>query len=89
MNRRASTFFLIGALALSLSITYAQKKPIVIQEQGSFAVGGSVITNQGSIDPIKRTPEGQTSQKQVSLTVRDFRFGPFTTLKKKRYLMLT
>lgn len=31
-----------------------------IKEQGSFAVGGSVITNPGTFDPIKRTPEGQT-----------------------------
>lgn len=39
---------------------YAQKKPIVIQDQGSFTVGGSVVTNPGTFDPIKRTPEGQT-----------------------------
>jgi hypothetical protein len=39
---------------------YAQKKPIVIQQQGSFAVGGSVITNPGTFNPITRTPEGQT-----------------------------
>jgi pimeloyl-ACP methyl ester carboxylesterase len=35
-------------------------KPIMIQEQGSFAVGGTVIRNPGIFDPIKRTPEGQT-----------------------------
>ncbi len=35
-------------------------EPIVIQEQGSFAVGGSVITIPGTFDPVKRTPEGQT-----------------------------
>lgn len=34
--------------------------PIVIQEQGSFAVGGSVITTPGTYDPVKRSPEGQT-----------------------------
>ncbi|WP_062180166.1 alpha/beta hydrolase [Dysgonomonas macrotermitis] len=33
---------------------------LVIKEQGSFAVGGSVITNPGTFDPITRTPEGQT-----------------------------
>jgi hypothetical protein len=37
-----------------------EKKPFMIQEQGSFAVGGTVITNPGTFDPIKRTPEGQT-----------------------------
>jgi len=48
---------------MHLSI-YAQKhtkqKPLVIQEQGSFAVGGTVITNPGTFDPYKPTPEGQT-----------------------------
>jgi len=34
--------------------------PLVIQEQGSFAVGGTVIGNPGFFDPIKRTSEGQT-----------------------------
>jgi hypothetical protein len=32
----------------------------VIQAQGSFAVGGSVITNPGEFDPYKPTPAGQT-----------------------------
>jgi hypothetical protein len=43
-----------------LPSAYGQKKPIVIEDQGSFAVGGSVITNPGTYDPIKRTPDGQT-----------------------------
>jgi hypothetical protein len=34
--------------------------PLVIQEQGSFAVGGTVITNPGTFDSAKPTPEGQT-----------------------------
>lgn len=46
------------------SSTYAQKttkqKPLLIQEQGSFAVGGTIITNPGTFDPYKPTPEGQT-----------------------------
>jgi hypothetical protein len=33
---------------------------LIIKEQGSFAVGGSVKTNSGSFDDIMRTPEGQT-----------------------------
>jgi Alpha/beta hydrolase family len=41
--------------------SYGQKKaPIIIEEQGSFAVGGTVIANPGTFDHIKRTPEGQT-----------------------------
>lgn len=33
---------------------------ISIREQGSFAVGGTVITNPGTFDPYTRTPDGQT-----------------------------
>ena len=36
-------------------------EPLVIQEQGSFAVGGSVITSPGSFDPKEpANPQGQT-----------------------------
>jgi hypothetical protein len=35
-------------------------KSMVIREQGSFAVGGTVITNSGKFNPYIRTPEGQT-----------------------------
>jgi len=38
----------------------AQESPLVIQQQGSFTVGGTVITRPGTFDPIKRGPEGQT-----------------------------
>lgn len=31
-----------------------------IKEQGSFMVGGTVLTNPGTFDPYTRTPEGQT-----------------------------
>jgi hypothetical protein len=34
--------------------------PLVIQEQGSFAVGGTVIRNPGVSDPAKPTPEERT-----------------------------
>ena len=34
--------------------------PLIIQEQGSFAVGGTVVTNPGTFDPVKMSPEGQT-----------------------------
>jgi pimeloyl-ACP methyl ester carboxylesterase len=34
--------------------------PLIIQEQGSFTVGGIVIRNSGTYDPSKRTTEGQT-----------------------------
>ncbi|MCS7017731.1 MAG: DUF4440 domain-containing protein [Cytophagales bacterium] len=31
-----------------------------IREQGSFAIGGSILKNSGTFDPYKPTPEGQT-----------------------------
>ena len=34
--------------------------PLVIQQQGSFAVGGTVISNPGTFDPSKPNPAGQT-----------------------------
>ncbi|MBK7981813.1 MAG: alpha/beta fold hydrolase [Ignavibacteriae bacterium] len=33
---------------------------LIIQQQGSFTVGGKVIKNSGNFDPYKPTPEGQT-----------------------------
>jgi hypothetical protein len=37
-----------------------KREPLVIQEQGSFAVGGTVIKNAGTFDPYKPSPAGQT-----------------------------
>jgi hypothetical protein len=34
--------------------------PLIIREQGSFAAGGTVVTNPGTFDPVKMSPEGQT-----------------------------
>lgn len=36
------------------------KKVLVLQDQGSFAVGGSSKTNPGTFDPVKPTAAGQT-----------------------------
>ena len=33
---------------------------LLIQEQGSYAIGGTVVTNPGTFDPYNQTPEGQT-----------------------------
>ncbi len=60
---------IITVLLLSACIAWsgvapaaAKEEPqhLVIQEQGSFAVGGTVLQNPGVYDPIKRTPIGQT-----------------------------
>jgi len=53
----------LGAIAASGStaaLEGGKPAPLVIQEQGSFAVGGTVITSPGTFDPNKPTPDGQT-----------------------------
>jgi hypothetical protein len=56
---RNTLLFILTVISLT---SYAQQKekPFKIQEQGSFAVGGSVKANPGTFDAISRTPEGQT-----------------------------
>lgn len=52
---------LIAGLTFGLaSCNTPENDFIILKEQGSFAVGGSVITNPGTFDAIARTPEGQT-----------------------------
>jgi pimeloyl-ACP methyl ester carboxylesterase len=38
----------------------AARTPLIIEEQGSFAVGGTIATNSGTYDPVARGPDGQT-----------------------------
>ena len=52
------TLTLLGNIMVIYS--FAQQKPLIIKDQGSFAIGGTVNTNPGVFDHIKRTPEGQT-----------------------------
>lgn len=61
------SIIIVGIAALSSLISgklNAQskptKQPIVLEDQGSFTIGGTVITTPGTYDPIKRTAEGQT-----------------------------
>lgn len=54
------TFLVIGLLSCAKTDRNGQDAQIIIQEQGSFAVGGTVISNPGTFDPVKMTPEGQT-----------------------------
>jgi hypothetical protein len=68
MNSKCRNCFatiLPALIGLSLTACAAtgrggKSAPMVIQEQGSFAVGGSVITNSGTFDPFNPTPAGQT-----------------------------
>jgi hypothetical protein len=48
------------ASACATATTLRGPEPIIIREQGSFAVGGTVITNPGRYDAINRSPAGQT-----------------------------
>jgi hypothetical protein len=50
----------VSACESSESRKAQDEELLIIKEQGSFAVGGSVITNPGEFDAIERTPEGQT-----------------------------
>lgn len=57
--------FLLSASILASAGAIAQQVskpgPMVIQEQGSFAVGGVVVTEPGTFDPLKPlNPAGQT-----------------------------
>jgi hypothetical protein len=62
-NPASKNHLFLGTIILVfLSACASQKNNnlLLIKEQGSFAVGGTVIKNEGTFDPVKRTPEGQT-----------------------------
>jgi len=73
-SQQAVSRNLLSLLLISLTIVpaFAQKtenkKPILIESQGNFAVGGTIITTPGTFDPIKQgaynpfgvDPAGQT-----------------------------
>ncbi|WP_437397619.1 alpha/beta hydrolase [Flagellimonas lutimaris] len=58
--KKLRTLLSTFVLMMTLVGGWAQQKPILLQDQGSFAVGGTVKSNPGTFDAIKRTPEGQT-----------------------------
>ncbi len=77
----ALLLFAAGIIASACTTISRNDKPVplIIQEQGSFAVGGTVITKPGTFDAIKRGPEGQTFHGdhayvfyQVPVNVRKF-----------------
>ncbi len=60
---RIGTLVLLAAAAITPASAQDGKRkpePLVIQEQGSFAVGGTVMTSPGAYDSINRSPAGQT-----------------------------
>src|SRR5512135_1636622 len=52
--------FSILASSSAIADVNGKPAPLTIQEQGSFSVGGRVITNPGTFDPVKMSPDGQT-----------------------------
>ena len=50
----------LAASAIGQTAKGGKPGPLTIQEQGSFAVGGKVITNSGTFNPKQPTPAGQT-----------------------------
>lgn len=69
MNVAPSAMKKIAALAVlalvALASAIAQNtnklaEPLMIQAQGSFMVGGTVLTNSGTYDATNRSPSGQT-----------------------------
>jgi len=71
--QRKNKFKVLYCLIIMMGIistfsVYGQKEPIVIQEQGSFAVGGTVVTDSGTFDPIRHgafNPANQSSAGQT------------------------
>lgn len=64
-TRRFGLLIIMVGIILSSCSTTPENAAIpnnalVIQEQGSFAVGGTVITNPGTFAPYNQTSEGQT-----------------------------
>lgn len=55
-----NTLKLFIASIILTSCTITEQNAIILKEQGSFAVGGSVISSSGTFDPYNPTPKGQT-----------------------------
>ena len=55
------TIFLLFSVAASAQTGGKRDlPPLQIKEQGSFAIGGTVINNPGKFDPYRPSPDGQT-----------------------------
>ena len=55
-----SIFVFVIIISCSSGNDITDKGPLLINEQGSFAIGGTVITSSGTFDPYNQTPAGQT-----------------------------
>lgn len=67
-HTEATLFLSIGISMVMVSNVLAQKEPMVIQDQGSFAVGGSVKKSPGTFDPVAHgsfNPSDQSTEGQT------------------------
>jgi hypothetical protein len=58
----------LASADISLAANAPRNEPLSIQQQGSFAIGGTVVTAPGTFDPIKQgsyNPAGQNSAGQT------------------------
>ncbi|WP_036602891.1 alpha/beta hydrolase [Olivibacter sitiensis] len=63
MNKLSIFFAFVLPTILTDSVfaqTLEKKESMLIEDQGSFAIGGTVIENPGNYDPVKRATDGQT-----------------------------
>lgn len=60
LQKLLTIFLLLSVAASAQTGGKRTQPPLLIKEQGSFAVGGTVITNPGKFDHLRPTPEGQT-----------------------------
>lgn len=60
INSYWNTASLLLMLASGSIIAQEKQKPLIVEQQGSFAVGGTIIENSGTFDPYNPTPAGQT-----------------------------
>lgn len=64
------SFFAFLAVVLMMTVfpSHAQKQPLIIEEQGSFMVGGEIVKASGTFDPINHgyfNPSNQASEGQT------------------------
>lgn len=67
--KSSQTYLVLLSITVSIIISScASSKQLIIEEQGSFAVGGTIVTAPGTFDPIKHgafSPANQPSEGQT------------------------
>lgn len=80
---------LLASVASVSAQTARQKRQLVLQSQGSFAVGGTVITDTGTFDPIKHGAFNPANQSSAGQTLQgDHAYVFYQIPRKARKLPL-